>query len=174
MAGSYDADKIELGAGNLKIKVLDSGPEVYVGGTLGAEFAYTPEMKDIEVDQTMAPITTVMIGEEGTLKVTILENTMRNLVIALGMDPDADITGTAATPETVEFGGKHSPVWLYLTYFVEQTADTAEDWIVYLYKARVTSGLTLPFSKEEERRFEVTFTAYANVSGKLGKIERTF
>ena len=171
---TYNAENVQLGAGNLVIRVFPDGPWINCGATSGGELNYAPEMKSIECDQVMAAITTVMIGEEGTFKINMLESTMRNLIIAGGLDPDTDIYGTAASPEYTEFGDKHDPVYFNLKYTVAQTSDTTKDFIYNVWKCMVTGGLNLPFAKKDEQMFEVTFTMFANSDAGVGTQNKMF
>lgn len=106
-------------------------------------------------------------------KVKMLESTLRNLTIAMGLEPATQI-GSAGTYDRVIFGGETDDVYVDLLYTVEQQADTSLDWLFQAYRARASSGLVLPFNKGEERAFEVEFKLYPQTTEPyaLGEIKK--
>jgi len=170
---AYTAENVQLGEGTLSVRVFPDGPWTDVGAMLGGELTYTPEFKHIECGEVMAAITTIMIGEEGELKVNMLESTSRNLAIAGGMNPDTDITGTAVSPEYIEFGDKHDPVFYNIKYTQPQTADTTKNFVYNIFKCMAAgSGLSIAFAKKDEQVIEVTFKMFANSDASVGTLNK--
>jgi hypothetical protein len=181
--GAYNTQKIEIGAGNLQITpISDAGVALTtfeVGGTLGAELSVTQEVLDVEVDQAFAPVIGFLTGEEGTFKITVLEQQMSTIAVALGLIPDTEIY-SQPTYERVTFGGKGKTRFCSLYYEVAKTYTsgttfaTAGKWKLTIFRCRATSGLALPFAKKEVRKFDLTFKIYADStrSNALGQLDR--
>jgi len=165
-----------LGAGYLKIAVTSDGElaanAVEVGATSGMKLTYKQEMKPIECDQAMSPVTHIMIGEEGKLTIDIIEQSLRSLAIALGLKPSTGIY-SQPTYQRISFGGKQDPLFCYLEYICPKTSNTAKNWRVKCLKAMPGNGLDLPFQKKEERKFSVEFNLLPESSSSevLGYIE---
>lgn len=169
---AYNAANIELGEGILELKGTGDADFVDIGGTQGGDFSYNPSFKDIEIGQAFASVKSVMIGEEGTLKVKVVESTMRNLAIAIGLDPSS--IGSSGSADLIEFGGYKAAQYLEGRYTVAQVDTPTKYYRFRFYKLRVASGLALPFTKSDERAFEVTFKLFASQdhAGALGVIEK--
>lgn len=169
---SYDAAKLELGAGSLSIAVYNAAgtsvtpPGIDVGGTDGAELYYKAEYMDMEIDQAMSPVVSHQIGEECTFKITVKEMQMRTLALALNLNPDdaAQLLSTPSVQMRVVFGGKKTPTYAYLTYTVAKVSDTTKNWIAKVYKARCISGTRLAFKKKEGRMIELEFKGFPQSS----------
>lgn len=176
--GAYNTQKIEIGAGNLQITpILDdgsSGTMFEVGGTSGAELTVTQEVLDVEVDQAFAPVVGFLTGEEGTFKITIVEQQMNTIAVALGLIPSTEIY-SQPTYERVTFGGKGKARFCSLYYEVNKTSGTGK-WMLTMWKCRATSGLALPFAKKEVRKFDLTFKIYADSTrgNSLGQLDRNW
>ena len=158
-----NVNNVELGEGTLYVMVTLPNAEtveVDVGATLGAELAFKKEFKDVECGQRLSPILSFMTGEEGTFKVTMKETTMRNLALAMGLEPAGAGVSSTAQYTWIRFGGETANVYAQLRYVVAQQADATKNWEFLVYKARAISGLVLPFAKEDERSFEVEFKMY--------------
>jgi hypothetical protein len=174
--GTYNVQKMEIGAGNLQITPLTdagaSGSTFEVGGTSGAELSCTQEVLDVEVDQAFAPIMSALTGEKGQFKCTIIEQQMGTVAVALGLIPDTEIY-SQPTYERVTFGGKGKARFCSLYYEVAKTTGTGK-WKLTIFRARCSSGLALPFQKKEVRKFELTFDIYADStrSNALVQIDR--
>jgi hypothetical protein len=174
--GAYNTQKIEIGAGNLQITpISDAGAAMTtfeVGGTLGAELTVTQEVLDVEVDQAFAPVVGFLTGEEGTFKITIIEQQMMTIATALGLLPDTEIY-SQPTYERVTFGGKGKARFCSLYYEVNKTYGSGK-WKLTIFRCRTTSGLALPFAKKEVRKFDLTFKIYADStrSNALGQLDR--
>jgi hypothetical protein len=174
--GTFNADAIEIGAGDLQVTPYnDSGVSLtpfYVGGTSGSELAVTQEVLDVEIDQAFAPVAGFLIGESGTFKVTVMEQQMNTIAVALGLLPDTEIY-SQPTYERITFGGVGKARYCKLYYEVTKTVGTGK-WKITLWRCRCESGLALPFQKKEARKFELTFKIYASTANNntLGYVER--
>ena len=167
---TFDATKIEFGVGELQLAVYSGGtvslPGVFVGGTSGATLMYKPEFKNVEIDQVMSPVTSRMIGENCTFKVTVVEQDMRQMAFGLNLNPDDtnQLLSTPGVQRRVQFGGQTSPTYVYVTLTTPKSEDTSLNWIVKVYKALCISGLELNFQKKEERKFEMEFQGFPESS----------
>jgi len=165
-----NVNEIEIGEGSLQVLVFpeptgkfwddgttwgteDHWPYEYeVGASLGAHFQYRQLYKDIEVGQVLAPVKAEKVGEEGSFRITMMESTLANICLSLGLDPQEAISG-----DTIYFGDERDVPWFTLVYLVPQTADSSKEDRLELFRVVPTSGVALPFSKGEERKWEVTF-----------------
>jgi len=175
---AVDINNIEIGEGDLTVWVgvgpdgdITGATEVQVGATRGATFSAKKTYKDVEVGQVLAPVQTFVVGEEASLRVTLLENSLNNLVLAMGGDVD-DISG-----DTYTFGNDRKVVYCKVQYKVRQAQTfglgSAKYDTITLFRAVVSEGLELPFAKGEERTFEVTFKAYPRTTDwKLLSLQR--
>ena len=175
---AINIDNIEIGEGDLTVWVgVDSEggvggvTQVEVGASRGAELAIKKSYKDIEIGQVLAPVQAPIIGEEASLKVTLLENTLKNLVIALGGDTD-DIS-----VDTYTFGNSKKVTYCKVQYKCQQAqtfGGVAKYDTVILFRTIAAEGLSLAFAKADERAFDVTFKAYPRTTDwKLGSYQRT-
>lgn len=174
-ATSVNANNIELGEGSLFVKSPADTGYVDCGYTQGATLTYTPSVKDIKVGQASAPVKGVITGTDGSLKVKLVESSLRNFALAMGLDPTAVGTiGSSATSDYIQFGAVGSVVYLLGRYEVPQIDNKAKFYNIHLYKMRAMSGLALDFTAENERVFEVEFKLYADSANSyhLGKIEK--
>lgn len=161
---SVDLTKIELGEGTLALThgvgYDGSGGTAIadVGATNGAEFSYKKIHKDIEIGQALAAVKSPIIGEEGTFKVTLMETDIDLIAIGMGGDP-ANVT-TDASSETFQFGGDKTTIMHKLVYTVPQLDDAALDDVLTLHRCRIDDLSPIPFSKGEERKYELTFKIF--------------
>jgi len=185
---AVNINNIEIGEGELSVliflentgKFWDDGStwgtddhwpyEYQIGGTLGAELEYKPEFKEIEIGQVLGPVKAEWVGEEGSFKVTMLETTLANLCISMGLDPQDAITG-----DTVTFGGEKKTLIMALQYEISQAADSSKKDLFECFQVVPVGGATLPFQKGEERKWEVTFNMRAEPeqSNRIGRLRRS-
>jgi len=174
---AVNIDNIEIGEGDLTVWVgvapdgdITGATEVAVGASRGAELTVKKSYKDVEVGQVLAPVQTFIVGEEASLKVTLLENALNNLVMAMGGDTD-DIAG-----DTYTFGNRKQVTYCKVQYKCQQAqtfGGVAKYDTVILFRAVASEGLSLAFAKGDERTFDVTFKAYPRTSDwKLGSYQR--
>jgi hypothetical protein len=163
---------IELGEGTLTLQGPSDGAAVDAGGTQGATLSYKQNFKKIEVGQVFTPVKAIMTAEEASFKVKLVESRVRNLIIAMGLDPVSMVT--SATSDSIEFGGRVAPVYYLLNYTVPQIDTPAKNDTYILYRCQATSGLALNFEKNNERVFEITFDCLADSTRgyKIGRVLR--
>lgn len=172
---SIDLDKIELGAGELLLLHFadnntlfwddsiywDSGADYWpweneVGLAVDAEFSGKKIYKDIDVGRVAAAVKSAVIGADGLMKLKMLESDLRQLVASIGGDPD-DIVTAAGVSETFTFGGTAKQVVFALRYTVPKLEDSTKNYILELYRGIPQGVSALPFSKTDERQYEVEF-----------------
>ena len=154
---AVDATKVEFGEGTLEVKVTSSPAEsswTDVGACQGADLMAKQEITDVDCGQKLNALTSFITGEECTLKIRMLEHTMRNLAITLGLHPGSDIASNA-TYEQIVFGDNTANVFMQLRYTVAQQDDIAKYFRLISEKTRAISGASMTFTKKEERMFEV-------------------
>ena len=146
-----DITNVKLGVCSVTFNLTDLGHTK--GGVI---VTYAPEYHDVSVDKYgNTVVEKVLIGEKLTAVVPLAESTVSNLQVAIpaGSTDTSKITigdsaGTAMAALAKE---------LVLHPIANEDADLSED--VVLYKAIVSSEVSLPFTFDGERVVEVTFEA---------------
>lgn len=140
---------VELGT----CKVYANG--VDIGHTIGGvEVIYTPEYHETKVDEFTGVAERWLIGENIKAKVPIAESTYANLKLAIPHGTDNTDYLTVGSK-----AGKRSSsktIVLKLHPIINAASDYSDD--VTIFKAMVTSELTIPFKNDGEKIFEVEFS----------------
>ncbi len=153
---------------NVKVGVCDvTFDDVDLGHTIdGAVVNYEPEYKDIQVDKYGNTIADkILIGEKLTAVVTLAESVIANLRIG--------VPAGSATPATRMNIGQNSGLRLtsvaarlILHPIANAVGDLTED--VVFHTAVVSEPIELPHKFDEEKKFQVTFTALIDESQTAG------
>ncbi|MCA9813015.1 MAG: hypothetical protein KC483_09180 [Nitrosarchaeum sp.] len=171
---AVDVANVEIGEGDLGIKVGDEMAFTDVGGCRNASLKVETEDKDVEVGQFIDPIGSFDVARMIEFTIELVEDTMRNMVIAFGGDP-AEITD-AGGDLVYDFPANsvQGATFMALEYSVKQVLDSAKVKKVELFKCKPVGGVEVQFNKKNEKVYPVTFKAYADpdasVSGSPGKI----
>jgi hypothetical protein len=129
---------------------------VNVGHTKeGSELNYEPEFHDVTVDKYGNTIAEkVLVGEMVSVKVKIAESTLANLKVAMPLGAIVSAKRiTFGSDAGVRMGASAKAVVLHPQGETTNAAD------VVLYKAISSEPIAVPYKIDEERAFEVTFTA---------------
>ena len=135
----------------------------------GIVFKYAPKFKDITVDQYgETPIDKVLIGEEVTIKVNLAEPQVAQLNQAMpagghtvGASAERLAIGTDSGYSTRADGKA------LVLHPVSLGASTAED--ITIYKAVASEPVELNFEVDNQRVYEVTFTALIDETNGNGR-----
>lgn len=160
---------IRFGEGDLFVKGAGEVVFTDVGATMGAQLSVKKKFKLIEAGSVMAPIGASIIGEEGTFKVRLKETSLRNLALALGLNP-ADCT------TKITFGNEKDIYYIdALYYYVPSLVNPTFKFTSY--HSFIESGLNIDFSKQDEVAFDVVFRLLASLEasapslGTVGQID---
>lgn len=166
---SFNVDNIEIGAGNLTLQYPDDVSPVDIGGCTDAVFKPSLESLDVFFDQAIDPVDSFDIRSEVTFEVTMKEDILRNLVIAMGGDPsEIDSSDVDDDVFNIPGGSVRKSKFAVLHYDAPTIEDKTKSKIVHLYKVKVQGGTEVPFKKDEERMYAVVFKAFAPGDEELG------
>lgn len=143
---------VKLGPCSVKLGGVDLG---HTKG--GVTVMYTPEYKDIQVDQYGNTVAErVLIGEKLTAQVPLAEATLANIENAI---PAATDVGSARATIGKDAGERMAQYALELVLhpLANASSDLSED--VVIHKAIVDGEIEIAFNNEDERVLNVTFMA---------------
>lgn len=170
---SIESKNIEIGEGDFTIKFEGAAEATDVGACEGAELSVANKYKEVECGQTLDPIEAFLIGRDIKFKIDLKEDTMRNVVIALGGDPD-DITSDLSK-EVYEFPALSvsTTPFLEAIYTVKRVIDKTKVKSVQLYKCKGVGNFKYAYKKDKERVFTLELKAFADPThdNKPGKLE---
>ena len=139
-----------------------------VGGTQGdAIFSYVATKKEIEIEQSLAPVKVIAINEIASIECTVLEAVYTTLQYALDNVGKEDI----AAGEAFYFGDGTSilaPTTGCVMVTSRQPDAPTKFWIVVLYKCYVAEAFKLPFSKAKETTYKLTLKGLADLTRNAG------
>lgn len=184
-AKSYNTNYVELGPGDVWIGTAlpgaagmvtlhtDGTPESvanpsckHLGMTQeGAKLIYTPSLVTFESDEQTAPIITQLGGEEAKIEGAALQVLDMALMTFL-------ITGatfsSAASYEKNSIGGKQSVATFTVTYIAPVYADVTKFFVVSLYKAYNSAGVSMDVSRKKMATIPFSFTGLSISSRAAG------
>jgi hypothetical protein len=139
----------------------------HVGMTKG-DFEFDPKMTfhDFEGDQALGPVGTMRTKEAFTFKFTVLDLTLKNLQVLLGL-PITRITGGDRTDNagTLLMGEEASVIynqWVWRGLPPPQSSATSS--VVQIFKGVVTNQGAIKFSKTGESAMQLTVNCYTDLS----------
>lgn len=158
-----NVENLMLGAGVMTLKGPHDATAIDVGATTGAEFKFSQTLNDVMCDQSVYPIFSYVSKGECTGKINLLEGTMRNLVAALGGDPN-DIQ-TDITKYTYTFKAELQQVTNFLmVYKAPRIQDKTKFITITMNKVLSSGGMTLTFQKDKENTVTFEFRALVDDS----------
>lgn len=151
-----DATKVKLGVCNVIADGVDLGHTIG-----GVEVMYKPTVHKTSVDAYGdSPVESYIIGESLSAKVPLAEWSFNALKKAMPQGVQTSGKITLGSKAGKKFTDKS--VTLVLHPQANSAGDRSED--VVLYKAVVTSEVTIPLKNDAERVLEVTFEAHIDES----------
>jgi len=156
----FNPDDIQIGAGNLSLKFKGEANPTFVGLSRDFNLESQPKLLNILADQSLDPVKQVIIGRDTKGTIVLLEMSMRNLVIALGGDPNdvvEDIENNKLT-YTIK-SNLVAPPEAELIYKVPRPMDETKYITITLLKIQSSGGLKLQFVKDKENAFTFSFVA---------------
>lgn len=156
-----DIDNVKIGVCSVKFNNVDLGHTME-----GVVVSYEPEYHDVMVDRYGSTVAEkVLIGEKLTATVTLAEATIANLRVAV---PNGSSSPATRMDIGSDVGARMTAVaaQLVLHPIANAAGNRAED--VVFHKAVVTEPIELPHKFDEERKFQVVFTALIDESKSEG------
>jgi len=129
--------------------------EYYAGSSINAELESGKIGKDISIGRVKAAVKNATIGAKGTFKIKIFESSLENIMIAVGADPRDMVTDTTSEKYVFYNSGKNE--YFTLRYTIPRLDDPNKKDMLEIYKVLPQGLEPLPFSKSDERSFEVSF-----------------
>jgi len=167
------------GAGDLYVGTYagagaDTADLRHVGMTKG-DFEFDPKMTfhDFEGDQALGAVGTMRTKEDYTFKFTVLDLTLKNLQVLLGL-PVTRITGGDRTDNagTLLLGEEPGVIynqWVWRGLPPPQSSASAS--VIQIFKGVVVNAAAIKFSKTQESALQLTIRCYTDLSiATLGKV----
>lgn len=137
----------------------------------GVQFVYTPQTKDINVDEEMSPVQILLIGEKLEISVKLAEATLNNLLkaiagssLVLGAGVSTLYLGSAAQANVQEFVlGFSGPA-----PGTEAGAGLTGRAIA-VYRVKATAAVTIHYQRKDKVVYNVKFTALADSTQSAGQ-----
>ncbi len=148
---AQDITKVKLGTCQVTFNGTDLGHTIG-----GCEATYEPMFKAINVDKYGGTdVERILIGEKLSVKIPLAETSIANLAAAM----PHGTRGTQKISVGSVAGKKQTLVGFLLTLhpFANATNDKSEDFNIF--KAASSEPVMLPYKNDNERVYEVTFTA---------------
>lgn len=160
-----DTNNVKLGVCKITFDGVDLG---YTKG--GVDVSVTTETHKTEVDQFgKSPISEIIMGRSCTVKVPLAETTLENLVKVM---PGATLTtdGTDPTKKRVDVvngvGTNLLSIAKILILHPQALADTDYSQDFNIPIAATAGALNFAYKLDQERIYDVNFTAYPNSTSK--------
>jgi hypothetical protein len=130
----------------------------------GVQFVYTPQMKDIAVDEELSPVDVRLIGEKLEINLKMAEATLNNLVTA--------IAGSTLTlsggKSTLTIGSPANPdQGEMLLFFMGPAPGTEPNAAttgrsIQVWRAKSSAAVTIHYQRKDKVIYNVKFTALAS------------
>lgn len=132
----------------------------------GIDFTYTPSVKDINVDEEMAPVSKILTSEKATISSTLAEVTLLNLQRAISASIFTDDTATAKSISLKAGSGNLN----YVMVGVQGPAPgTGVARIIILYKAISQAAVKITMQRTDKVSIPVQFDGVADSNKPIGK-----
>ena len=140
----------------------------------GVDFSYSPSVKDITVDEELAPVMFVLSAEKGEITAVLAESTLANLNKAISA---STLTGptvadlTHGVFSTLEFGsGTLTEVMIGFEGFAPpDTGSTLYPAVLVAYRAMAQGAVKLNFQRTEKQMYQCTWSLLADSTQAVGK-----
>lgn len=156
-----DIDNVKIGVCSVSFNAVDLGHTME-----GVVVNYEPEYHDILVDRFGNTVAEkVLIGEKLTAVVTLAEATIANLRVAIPTGSTSPATRMTIGRDTgLRMTSKAAQLVLHP---IANAAGVRTEDVVF-HKAVASEPIELPHKFDEERKFQVTFTALLDESKSSG------
>ena len=137
----------------------------------GVQIVYTPQVKDIAVDEEMSPVQILLIGEKLEINLKFAEVTLNNLLRAIAGASLVEGSGTS----TLYLGTPlQANVQTYVAGFMGPApgneANAGVTGRVFVaYKVMATAAVTQHWQRKDKLSYNVKFMAIANSSASQGQ-----
>jgi hypothetical protein len=135
--------------------------------TNGLELQYQPDFGEVKVDQQLDVAKLFKQGMQVTMKTTLAEATLENLVLAIAAK-DTDLAGGELTLKSGELGD--APIERGLVAIGPGPQTVPTERIYAAYRALSMDSVTISAKRDEASQFEISFRMLPDNSGTYGKI----
>jgi len=137
----------------------------------GVQFTYTPQTKDIDVDEEMSPVQILLIGEKLEINLKFAEVTLNNLLRAIAGSSLVEGAGIS----TLYLGSPaQSSVQEYVAIFMGPAPGTEANAgttgrVIAVYRIKSTGAVTHHAQRKDKVVYAVKFTALADSTKSAGQ-----
>ena len=137
----------------------------------GVQFTYTPQVKDIEVDEEMSPVQILLIGEKLEISLKFAEVTLNNLLRAIAGSSLVEGSGIS----TLYLGTPlQSAVQQYVLGFMGPAPGLEPNAIntgrvILVHRVVAIAAVTEHYQRKDKRVFNVKFQAIADSTQQQGQ-----
>jgi hypothetical protein len=137
----------------------------------GVQFTYTPQTKDITVDEEMGPVQVLLIGEKLEISFKMAEVTLNNLLKSIA---GASLV-LAAGVSTLYLGSPaQSAVQEFVLGFMGPAPGTEvgalnTGRVIVVWRVKSTAAVTEHFQRKDKRFYQVKFTALVDSTQSAGQ-----
>lgn len=136
----------------------------------GVQFVYTPQMKDITVDEELSPVDVRLIGEKLEINLKMAEATLNNLVLSIAGSTLTKSGGIS----TLVIGSPSNPDQGEVKLFFMGPAPGTETNAattgrsIQVWRAKASAAVTYHAQRKDKVIYNVKFTALADSSQAAG------
>jgi hypothetical protein len=137
----------------------------------GVQIVYTPQVKDITVDEEMSPVQILLIGEKLEVSVAFAEVTLNNLLRAIAGSSLVEGSGIS----TLYLGSPlQANVQQYVAGFMGpapglEASAGVTGRVMAIYRLVATAAITQHWQRKDKLVFKAKFTALANSTQTSGQ-----
>ena len=137
----------------------------------GVTFVYTPQVKDIEVDEEMSPVQILLVGEKLEVELKFAEVTLNNLLRSIAGSSLVEGSGVS----TLYLGSPlQANVQQYVAGFMGPAPGTEANAgvtgrVIVIYRLVATAAVTMHWQRKDKLVYNVKFTALANSTQTAGQ-----
>jgi len=136
----------------------------------GVQFVYTPQMKDITVDEELSPVDVRLIGEKLEISLKMAEATLNNLVLSIA----GSTLVTSGGVSTLTIGSPANPdQGEVLLFFMGPAPGTETNAAttgrsIQVWRAKASAAVTYHAQRKDKVIYNVKFTALADSTQAAG------
>lgn len=162
------ANKENVNVGQCRVKFGESGSEADLGYTQGGvKVSVATETKDIEVDQELDPIDSIITKRTVSVEVPLAEYTIENMLLAI---PDAEevVDGTDPNKKKLLIKSKGGSMLSYAKSLILhpkdlEDSDKSEDFT--FPNAAANGSIDITYDKENAKIVAATFRCFPDADG---------
>jgi hypothetical protein len=137
----------------------------------GVQFVYTPQVKDIEVDEELSPVQVLLVGEKLEISLKFAEVTLNNLLRSIAGSSLVEASGIT----TLYLGSpQQSNVQHWVLGFMgpapgNEPGALNTGRVIAVYRVVAVAAVTEHYQRKDKRVFNVKFQALADSTQQAGQ-----